>query len=74
MKDSAINTYQSLEERIVQCNKEIKECNKRIDDAIEKYQRYKEYIKDVEKKVNVIGSIMIGIIASAVTYFLLEVV
>ena len=67
MKDSVINTYQSLEERIVQCNK-------RIDDAIEKCERFKEYLKDVEKKVNVIGSIMIGIIASAITYFVLEVI
>ena len=74
MKDSVNkDTYQSLEERIVQCNKEIEECNKRLDEAIEKCQRYKEYIKDVEKKVDVIGSIMIGIIALAITYFVLEV-
>lgn len=74
MKDSANNTYQSLEERIVQCNKEIEDLQKRIDEAIQKCERFKEYIKDVEKKFNAIITVMVGVTATAVTYFLLEVV
>ena len=69
MKDSVNNTYQSLEERIIQCNKEIEDLQKRIDEAIQKSERFKEYLKDVEKKVDIIGTIMIGIILSAIIYF-----
>ena len=74
MKDSANNTYQSLEDQIIQSNKEIEECNKRLDEAIEKCQRYKEYLKDAENKVNAVITIMIGVTTAALTYFLPEVI